>query len=69
MLTLSCHNERARHVSLLAWLHTMLDAACLGLGLAPDALYTELEAGSDLADVEGGTLTPKGLRLTAKIIA
>jgi hypothetical protein len=68
-LTLPCHNERAQHASSLARLHTMQDTACLALSLAPDALCTELEAVGDLADVEGGTLTPKGLRLTAKIIA
>jgi hypothetical protein len=47
----------------------MLQTACLGLDLTSNALYTELEAGGDLADVEGGTLTPKELRLPAKAIA
>jgi hypothetical protein len=34
-----------------------------------DELYTELEAGGDLAGLEGEALTPEGLRLTAEIIA
>jgi hypothetical protein len=68
-LALPCHKETARHAPPFSRLRTLLETASRGLGLTPDALYTQLEAGGDWPDVEGGALMLKGLRLTAEAIA
>jgi hypothetical protein len=47
----------------------MLEAACQGLNITPEQLQQELEAGGDIPDLVSGRLTPKALRLAAKIFA
>ena len=68
-LTLTCHKVQTRPAHDPARLRRMVEFACRQLTITREQLRQELEANSDLADMESGAVSVKALRQVAMTLA